>query len=68
VVSILVSIRFKVEEITGVIIIVGIQLAVRDIFQESPFNCIDLVIWWQGNLPNRRNSAGGEEPLARLHI
>jgi hypothetical protein len=48
--------------------LMGIQLGVRNNFQEFPFNCIDFVIWWLGNLPDRRNPTCGEEPLAQLHI
>jgi hypothetical protein len=63
-----ISMRFRIGEITGISALVGIQLAVRNSFQESPLNYIDFVIWWLGNLPNRRNPTGGEEQLARLHL
>jgi hypothetical protein len=68
VVTIFVSTRSRTGEITGISAFVGIQLAVRNSFQESPFDYIDFVIWWLGNLPNRRNSTGGEEALPQLHI
>jgi hypothetical protein len=35
--------------------------------KELPSNCMNLMIWWLGNLPSRRDLTRGEEPLTQLH-
>jgi hypothetical protein len=68
VVSVVISLRLGHNVTSTIIAIVGIQLAVRNAFKESPSNRIDFVIWRLGNLPNPRNSTRGEEALAQCHI
>jgi hypothetical protein len=68
VVSIYILTIFRGGQIPDLLILISIQLGVRNNFQESLFNCIDFVISWLGNLPDRRNSTRGEETLAQLHI
>jgi hypothetical protein len=68
VVSIYIYMISGIQLISGLFLFVCIQLVVRNSIQEFAFSCIDFLLWWLGNLPNRRNPTRREEPLAQLHV
>ena len=68
VVSIFILANPGIGQLYELLLLAGIQLVVRYSFREFTFGCIDFLIWWLGNLPNRRNPTRREEPLAQLHV